>query len=235
MEDFLQNGLRLLHDGFRLGTDSVLLSQFVTLPRRARVADLGSGCGSLGLLLCARDGECSVTGIELDESAHALALQNIENNRLAHRMTALHGDVRELRALLPAGGFDCVLSNPPYFPPRSGKLSEKAPSARSELTLPLQALCSAAAWLLQTGGRFSVVHRPERLCDLFCAMRENGLEPKRLRFVRHRADCPPNLVLIEARRGGRPGLQTEADFISQKSDGTPTDEYRAAYHIGDDS
>ena len=66
MEEILHNGLRLLHDGFRLGTDSVLLSQFVALPRRARVADLGSGCGTLGLLLCARDAHCTVTGIELD-------------------------------------------------------------------------------------------------------------------------------------------------------------------------
>lgn len=234
MEEILHNGLRLLHDGFRLGTDSVLLSQFVALPRRARVADLGSGCGTLGLLLCARDAQCTVTGIELDEAAHALALQNIENNVLSARMTALHGDLRELPSLLPAGGFDCVLSNPPYFPPRCGKLSEKAASARSELTLPLQALCRAAAWLLQTGGRFAVVHRPERLCDLFCTMRECGLEPKRLQFVRHRANGRPILVLIEARRGGHPGLQTESEFVLQKPDGTPTDDYRAAYHIGDD-
>lgn len=237
MEQFemLWNGVRMLQPdgGFRLGTDSVLLAQFLTLPPRARIADLGSGCGTLGLLLCASDPDCAVTGVELDERAHALARQNIEANGLQARLSSVLGDVRAVRALFPAGSFSCVISNPPYFPVGSGKVSRTNAAARSEETLPLCELCKAAAWLLPSGGRFALVHRPERLCDVFCAMRENGLEPKRIRFVRHSAASPVCLTLIEARRGGRPGLTYLPDFCEFTPDGAETDEYRAAYHRGE--
>ena len=214
---------------FRLGTDSVLLSQFMSLPKGAKVADLGAGCGTLGLLLCARSADCSVTGIELDETAYALAQENIALNRL-ERLQVLQGDVREIRQILPANSFDCVISNPPYFPVGSGKAAN---AYRSELTLNLSQLCQAAAWLLPSGGRFALVHRPERLCDLICTMREYGIEPKRVQFVRHNAQSPVCLVLLEGRRGGKPGLTYLADFIEFEPDGTETAAYRAAYHRGE--
>lgn len=235
MEEMLWNGIDMIQPdgGFRLGTDSLLLAQFLDAPRRARIADLGSGCGTLGLLLCASDPDCAVTGVELDGRAHALALENIERNRLQGRLTSVLGDVRAVRTLLPAGSFSCVISNPPYFPVGSGKVSKSSAAARSEQTLSLDELCAAAAWLLPSGGRFALVHRPERLCDIFCALREHGMEPKRLQFVRHSASSPVCLVLIEARRGGNPGLTYLPDFCEFTPDGTETDEYRAACHRGE--
>ena len=226
----LWNHITMEQGAFPLGTDSVLLADFFTLLPKMKIADLGSGCGTLGLLACARSSECRVTGVELDKEAHALALHNIEANGLEGRLCSLLGDVREIRTLLPAGSFDCVLSNPPYFPVGSGKI---AGPARSEVFLNLRQVCEAAAWLLPAGGRFALVHRPERLCDIFCALRENAMEPKRIQFVRHRADAPVCLVLIEARRGGRPGLSYEPDFIEFNDDGTETAMYRAAYHRGE--
>lgn len=226
----LWNGIAMEQGAFRLGTDSVLLSQFFTPPKNARIADLGSGVGTLGLLLCATHGDCTVVGVELDGAAHRIACENIESNHLQGRLRSICGDVREIRELLPPGSFDCVVSNPPYFPVGSGKA---ASNARSELTLNFCELCRAAAWLLPSGGRFAFVHRPERLCDLVCALRENGMEAKRLQFVRHQADRPPCLVLVEARRGGKPGLTYESDFIEFHPDGTETDAYRAAYHRGE--
>lgn len=231
-EEALWNGVRLYcpPGEFPLSTDAVLLADFLTLPDRARVADLGAGCGTLGLLLCARNAQCHVTGIELREEAVRLADENIRRNALEARLSVLEGDVRRIRALLPAGGFDCVISNPPYFPSGSGKHSLRHCRERSERDLPLAELCAAAAWLLPTGGRFALVHRPERLCDLFCALRAAGLEPKRIRFVRHRAESPVCLVLVEARRGGHPGLQYLPDLVEFLPDGTESPAYRAAYH-----
>ncbi len=233
MMESLWNGVRMAEGGFRLGTDSVLLAHFAQFPPRSRVADLGAGCGTLGLLLCASDPQICVTGVELDEKAHLAALQNIRENALEDRLTSLLGDVREIRTLLPAGSFDCVIANPPYFPASSGKVSTRSAMARSEDTLPLASLCAAAAWLLPCGGRFALVHRPERLCDIFCAMRESGIEPKRVRFVRHRLDAPVCLVLVEGRRGGAPGLRFEADLIEFTQGGAETADYRAAYHRGE--
>ena len=235
MKEELWNGIRMQQpdSGFRLGTDSVLLSQFLTLPRAAKIADLGSGCGTLGLLLCARDENCSVTGVELDAQAHRLAQENIVQNGLRDRLTSILGDVRAIRTLLPAGGFSCVISNPPYFPVGSGKVSSGNAAARSEETLSLRELCAAAAYLLPSGGRFALVHRPERLCDLICTMLENGIEPKRIRFVRHSANSPVCMVLLEGRRGGRPGLEYLPDFLEFTPDGAETEDYRAAYHRGE--
>ncbi len=224
------NGIQIESGGFPLGTDSMLLAQFLTLPPKAKVADLGAGSGTLGLLLCGRSADCSVTGIELCDGAWQVAQENIQRNGLQARLSVLHGDVREIRSLLPAGSMDCVISNPPYFPVGSGKVSVEYAAARTELCLPLERLCDAAAWLLPSGGRFAVVHRPERLCDLIWQMRRSGIEPKRIRFVRHTAASAVCLVLLEGRRGGKPGLQYEPDFIEFYPDGTETEDYRAVYH-----
>ncbi len=225
----LWNDIFLRQSAFRLGTDSVLLSSFANIPKKSHVVDLGSGGGALGLLLCAKNDSCTVTGIEIDDAAHAIALENAAQNALHDRLRPMLGDVRKIRELLPAASVDCVVSNPPYFPANSGKISS---AARSEVTLNLAQLCAAAAWLLPSGGRFFLVHRPERLCDIFCALRENGMEPKRLQFVRHKADAPICLVLIEARRGGKSGIRYEPDLIEFEPDGTPTNAYRAAYQGG---
>lgn len=234
-EETLWNGITMIQpeNGFRLGADSILLAQFLSLPKGAKVADLGSGCGTLGLLLCASDAACAVTGVEIDGEAHRLALENIARNGLEGRLSSVPGDVREIRALLPAGSFSCVISNPPYFPAGSGTASRENAAARSEKTLSIGELCAAAAWLLPNGGRFALAYRPERLCDLFCAMREHGVEPKRVQFVRHSADSPVFLALVEGRRGGRPGLTFLPDFCVYTPDGAETEAYRAACHRGE--
>lgn len=216
-----------------MGTDSVLLAHFASLPRAAKVADLGSGWGTLGLLLCAGSRACQVTGVELREEAHKAALENIRSNGLQDSLRSILGDVRKISELLPAGSFDCVISNPPYFPVGSGSLSLKNALARSEETLTLSQLCAGAGYLLGSGGRFFLVHRPERLCDIFCAMRTSSIEPKRLQFVRHKKDAPACLVLVEGRRGGKCGLRYEPDLIEFTHGGEETEAYRAAYHRGD--
>ena len=224
--------LRLQDESFPLSTDSMLLASFVRLRKGERVADLGSGCGTLGLLLCARWKDCRVEGIELQELPHRRALENIAHNALESRLSSQLGDVRQVRSLYAPGSFSAVVSNPPYFPAGSGKTSTRQSIARSEETLSLGELCQSAAWLLPTGGRFFLVHRPERLCDVLCALRQSGLEPKRLQWVRHKADAPLCLFLLEAVRGGKPGLCYEKDLIEFDPDGSPTEAYRTAYDYG---
>ena len=106
---------------------------------------------------------------------------------------------------------DYALSNPPYFPAGSGASAagEARQAAREEVGCTLANVCAAAARVLRWGGRFALVHRPERLSDLFCTLRAHGLEPKRLRFVASSAENAPSLVLVEARRGGKAGLSVE--------------------------
>lgn len=217
-------------DVFPLGTDTVLLADFVRLRPRARVCDLGSGSGALGLLLCARRDDCAVTGVEVQPEACALCQQNIVRNGLEQRMELCQGDLRQYRQLLPVGAFTDAVSNPPYFPaavPTAPSLQRAA--ARSQRACTLEELAKAAAWALQWGGRFSLVHRPELLADLFAALRSSGLEPKRLRPVCHKAGQAPSLVLVEAVKGGKPGLLWEPELLLETDDGKPSAEYLRIY------
>ncbi len=215
----------------RLSTDSVLLADFVPLRHARRGIDLGCASGAVALLLLARERTLDMTGLELEENAAALARANLERNGLTERARIVTGDIRAHRELFRAGSFDLAVANPPYFSVGSGVLSPDPAraSARSETDCSLEELCRAAAWLLQTGGSFCLVHRPERLSELLCAMTAQALEPKRLRLVGKTFDSPPSLVLVEGRRGGRPGLQIEPPLLLTEPDGSESAEFRRIY------
>ena len=234
MEELLFGTIRMhIPDAqFCLSTDSMVLADFCRLPPRARVLDLGCGCGALGLLLLGAAPEVLADGIEIQPAAARQAARNAEENGLSGRFRVFCGDLRQMPPEIAPGSYDCAVSNPPYYPPGSGHLrrEDSLSIARSELMCPLDALCAAAARALRWGGRFFLVHKPERLTDLLCGLRAVRLEPKRIRFVRHRAESPVSLVLLESRLGGRPGLQYEPDLILYEPDGSASADCRRIYH-----
>ena len=213
-------------------TDSILLADFARPGRGGRGIDLGCASGLLSLLLLWREETLHMTGLELLEDAAALAAENMARNGLADRSRMLRGDIRQARALFPAGSFDFAISDPPYFPTDRGARSpdEARATARSEGSCSLEELLDAARWLLRTGGRLWLVHRPERLAELFTGMSQKGLEPKRLRLVQRSADSAPSLALIEGRRGGGPGLKIEAPLLLCGPDGGESAELRRICH-----
>lgn len=226
----LHNGfsLDIPQGAFPLSTDSMALASFVKLSKNARVLDLGSGCGTLGLLLCADRDDCTVTGVELDSAAHDAALKNIANNGLRHRLSSICADLRSIPSFFGAGSFTCCVSNPPYF--TAGPQSKTVPLARQETECTMDALFRSAAWALKYGGDFYLVHRPERLAELFVSASAHGLEPKRLRLLRHRSDGPVALVLVQCRKGANPGLIWEEESLYD-SFGAPSAYYRTLYHL----
>ena len=185
---------------FPLGGDALALGAFASVRPGWRVCDLGAGSGALLLLLARRADRLALTGVEVDPLSAQTARNNLESNGLAGEVVA--GDLRT--APLPAGGFDLVVSNPPYFPVGSGK---SGGPARSEEFCSLAELCAAASRLVKNGGRFALCHRPERLVDVLCALRSCRLEPKRLKLAAHGPGHPPSLLLVEAVKQGRPGLK----------------------------
>lgn len=230
-QEYLWNGVTLYTPPgqFSLGTDSVACAGFARFSHGSKIADLGCGCGAIGLMLLASDPTLTVTGIELQPDAAAAAEENARRNQV--RLDVLSGDLRQIRALLPAQCMDGVISNPPYFPVGSGKpAAGLLAQARSEETCNLTQLCQAAQWLLRWGGSFTLVHRPERLVDLCCVLRSCQLEPKRLQFVRHHPDSPVTLVLLEAKKGGKLALSYEPDLICFDAAGQETDAYKSLYH-----
>ena len=236
MNDFellWQNGPKFRQsEHFKLCTDSVLLADFVNTASRRNGIDLGCGSGALPLLLMVKNERLTMTGIEINPDAADCARLNIAANGLTGRGRIVTGDLRDCRRLFASGEFDLVVSNPPYFTEGSGKSSpdpERA-AARDESQCSLSELCAAAAYLTKTGGSFCLVHRAERLCDVLCILREHGLEPKRLRTVSHDAAKAPSLILVEARRGGAPGIKILPPLFLRNTDGTETDETLKIYH-----
>lgn len=227
--EYLPNGLtlELCEGAFPLSTDSMLLAHFVRLRKNARVLDLGSGCGTLGLLLCARNEGCTVTGLEISQSAHAAAKENISRNGLSLRLKSICADLRNLPEDF-TGRFHCCVSNPPYF--SGGPASLTAPLARRDDCCSPEELCRTAAKALQYGGDFYLVHKPEKLAQLIACGAAAGLEAKNLTLVRHKEGGPITLILLQMRKGGKPGLQIQEHCLFD-SHGDATDYYREVYHI----
>lgn len=216
---------------FRMGTDCVLLADFARGSGK-RLIDLGCASGAIGVLMLANDEKISMTGLEIVPEAAELARENLRRNGFDERSEIVCGDIREHRRLFRAGSFDAVVANPPYFPQGSGKppRDENRAAARGELCCTMEDICTAAAFLCRTGGSFYAVHKPERMAELFCCMSAHGLEPKRLRLVCHNSGSAPNLILVEGRRGARPGLKIEPILIIRNPDGSETDEIKRIYH-----
>lgn len=230
MPEYLRNGLTLeIPEGvFPLSTDSVALSDFVRLPGNARVLDLGSGAFTLGLLLLAGNPACTVTGVELDPTAHEAALANIRRNAQQQRLESICADIRQIPGLFPPGSFSVAVSNPPYF--SGGPASLRHPTARREDVCPLEELMASAAHALKYGGDLFLVYRPEGLARVIEAGAGAGLEAKRLRLLRHREDGNVALILLQLRKGAKSGLIWE-EVSLRHADGSPTPYYRHLYHL----
>lgn len=226
----LNNGftLELAPGAFPLSTDSIALANFVKLPKKANVLDLGAGCGTLGLLLCAKHPTCTVTGVEISPDDHAMALCNAERNDITARLNSICADVCQVPSFIRSGSFSVCISNPPYF--TAGPESKTVPLARRDDLLSMDALFHSAAWALRYGGDFYLVHRPERLAELFVAAAKYKLEPKTLQLLRHRTNGPVTLVLVQCRKGGKPGLIWDEEFL-YNTQGDPSDFYKQIYHL----
>lgn len=184
--------------GYRFAVDALILSAFAGSPR-GPVADLGTGCGIIALLLAAR-GVRSVVGVELQAGLYELAFRNVSLNRRGDQVRVVHADLRRLRGVLPQRGFELVVANPPYVPMRAGAvnpISERA-IARHELTCGPPDLARAGHYLLRDGGSLKVIFPAQRLIELINAFGAAGLETRRLRMVHPVPGRPAKMVLLEA-------------------------------------
>lgn len=219
----------------RFGTDAFLLTHFSNYKEKDIAVEFGTGCGIIPLLMQKSRPPKRIYAIDIQENAIAQLKLGITASH-AEGIVPICADVRELWEGAPKGGASLVICNPPYQPPGSGFLAENASQkiARHGLFCTPEDICTAAAKLLQFGGRFCVCGRPERLPDYICAMRNAGLEPKRLRFVSRNAADMPWLFLLEGKKGAKPFLQMEKPFIMYEN-GVLTPEAAALYNNGEES
>ncbi len=208
--DEVNEQIRLIQkkQGLTFGTDAYLLSAFIRPQPRAHAVDLGSGSGIIPLLLCAKNKVRSVTAVEIQPAFADLIGRNAELNGFSDRIIPKQADLRSLSPADIGKEVELVCANPPYMKVNTGR-TNTAPEkelARHELCGGIDAFAAAASRLLQTKGRFVCVFRPERLCDLLFAMRQNRLEPKRMVTVYPDLHTPPCLVLVEAVKDAAPSL-----------------------------
>ncbi|MCL2222226.1 MAG: methyltransferase [Oscillospiraceae bacterium] len=220
---------------YRIGTDSVLLAYFANnsgVKKKTLAADLGCGSGVLSILLATFNPGLTVDAVELSPDATECARKSAELSGMSDRINVIESDIRKHREFLRSGAYDLVVTNPPYYASGTGALSydPNRAAARSETSCSLDNIMEAAGYLTRWGGSFSLVHKPERLCDIFRAMNKHGIEPKRMRLVQNKADSPPSLILVEGRRGGKPSLKIEAPLILKNNDDTDSDEVNRIYH-----
>ncbi len=240
--------------GYRFSLDALLLFDFVRKNSKIqkiqidknqknknvfpKIVDLGAGSGVIGLLLAKEKKyeKAAVWLVELQEGLFSLACRNIALNGLEDRVTAVKADISSIREAeskgFEKGGFDIVVSNPPFRKVLSGRVcpDEEKAAARHELRMSLPALVKAAGYLARTRGRFFMVYHPERLLELADALREGGFEPKRLRFVHGRRGLSAKIALVESVKDGSPGLSVEEPLFVH-DDGGYTPEISRIYEL----
>lgn len=192
---------------FNFGTDAVLLSHFAKVKNNSFGVDLCSGGGIIPLLMHARNDSLKFSAIEIQTELCQLAKRSVELNNLSEKIEIIEADLREVSSFFPKDSADFVTVNPPYMPKNlpTNKSYEKM-VARHEIFCTIDDIASAASHILKPMGSVFMVHRPQRLADICCSFRNNGLEIKIIQLVLPKANKTPSNVLIKATKGGKPGV-----------------------------
>jgi len=233
IDDLQRNGYRIIQDPdrFCFGMDAVLLSGFATAKKGDKVLDLGTGTGIIPILMEAKSEAEHLTGLEIQPESADMALRSVRLNNLQDKISIVTGDIKEAKSLFPKASFQVITSNPPYMIGQHGLMNphgEKA-IARHEVLCTLEDVVENAAALLVPGGHFYMVHRPFRLAEIMTTLIKYRLEPKRMRLVYPYIDKDPNMVLIEAVRGGKSRMQVEKPLIVYEKPGVYTQEIYDVY------
>ncbi len=212
-------------------SDAIVLASFCAPRHKDKCCDLGTGNGIIPLLWYRDFKPKEIVGVELAESAIELFTKTLAENGLADKIQLVHSDLRKLKGVLPNEYYDIVSINPPYKKLGTGIVNEGEDykNARHEFTCTLDDCAKAASLILKFGGRFCICQRPERLPDIFAAMRKFKIEPKSMREVIQRPGKEPSLVLVEGKKGSAPGFRIQPPLILENSQGEYTEDAKELF------
>lgn len=234
--DRVNENLQLIQKkkGLTFGTDAFLLYAYLKSKKNGFAVDLGAGTGIISLLALAKGKFHRVAAVEAQAEFAELIQRNRDINCLSDRLSVMHADVRRVTSADLEREADVVFTNPPYMTVKSGysNTHEEKYIARHEVLGGINDFCRCAASLLKFGGSFYAVYRPDRLADLLEALRSNNLEAKRMTYVYADAEHPPSLVLVEAKKGGLPGLFVTKPLLLKDADGNNTLDIEYIYQNG---
>ena len=235
IDNLERNGYQIIQDSdkFCFGMDAVLLSGFAKVKPGGKVLDLGTGTGIIPILMEAKTQGEHFTGLEIQEESADMARRSVLLNHLENKIDIVCGDIKEADTLFQAASFDVITCNPPYMIGQHGITNPDAPKAiaRHEILCTLEDVVSQAAKLLGDRGRFYMVHRPFRLTEIMNVLTKYKLEPKRMQLVYPYIDREPNMVLIEALKGGNSRITVERPLIVYEKPGVYTKEILEMYDM----
>ena len=217
---------------FRFGVDAVLLANFAKVKKNAKVVDLCTGTGIIPFILAGKTNASDIIGVEIQEEFVDMANRSIRYNNLEDTIKFINGDLKDIELIKTIDKVDIVTVNPPYKLQNSGliSLNDKEAIARHEICCTLEDVIIASRILLKNNARMYMVHRPDRLADIFCTMRKHKIEPKRIRMVHPSVNKAPNIVLIEGQRDGGAFLKWDPPLYVHSSDGDYTQEIKDMYN-----
>lgn len=233
IDDLQLNGLMLIQkqSGFRFGVDAVLLSDFANVKKMHRVLDLCTGTGIIPFLVYGKYSPKEVWGIEIQEDMVEMANRSSQLNNTDDIIRFKCADLKDKKLVNELGRFDVVTVNPPYKLNNAGilNLNDKLAIARHEILCNLEDVIVSARRLLADNGRMFIVHRPERLADIFGLMRKYNIEPKRVKMIHPSAKKAPNIVLVEGQRDGGAFLKWEEPLYVYDQNGNYSEEIDKIY------
>jgi len=233
LDDLQCDGLYLIQnpDKFCFGIDAVLLSNFVKVKKDGYAVDLCTGSGIVPILLSTKTKAKKITGIEIQSDIADMASRSVSYNKLDEKIDIINDDISNALKYIKHSCVDTVCVNPPYMKDMAAIKNPDLPLAiaRHELLTDLESVISIANKLLKENGRFFMIHRPSRLSEIFASMKQNRIEPKRIRFIHSYIDSKANLVLIEGLKGSGVWLDVEPPLAVYKEKNVYTDEVLKIY------
>lgn len=216
-------------DMFSYGIDAILLSDFAKA--KGIVVDLGTGTGIIPLRLANNKNIDKIFGVEIQKQVADMAKRNIDLNKLNEKIQIWNMDLKDLPEKLPKDSVDTIITNPPYMKEGGALVNDKENFAisRHEIKTSLEDIVKTSSYLLKPLGKLYIVHRPNRLVDVLCVLRDNGIEPKYIKWVYPKKDKPSNLFLLEAVKGAKRDFKYRKPLIIYRDDGQYTDDLLEIY------
>ena len=235
IDDLEYAGLKIIQNktGFCFGIDSVLLANFAKeIKDNAEVMDIGTGTGIISILLSKKANARKIYGIEIQEEVANMAKRSVELNNLESKITIINKNIKDIFEEFMPNTMDAIVTNPPYIKVNTGAKNDdiKKLISRHEIECNLEDIVKISYKLLKSKGKFYMVHRAERIVDIFYLFRKYKLEPKKVRFIQSYVDKAPNLVLIKAIKNAGKELKIEKPLIIYKDENNYSDEVLEIYN-----
>lgn len=217
---------------FCFGIDAVLLADFANIKRNHKVCELCSGNGIISVLLSPQLQNGHIDAVEIQKEAFELAEKSVKLNKIEDKITLYNEDLKNAPVFLLKNTYDAVVCNPPYMKncPTNANKTPQLLIARQEVCCTIDDVAKSSAALLKNGGSLYLIHKTDRMADVFFALKSHNLEPKRLTFIKPYANKSATMFLVESVKGAKSFLQITCDIVVYSALGQYTEQINRIYN-----